>query len=139
METTNDAVETWRARWLLVPFLLAAVSCHLPASATSAVAGPGVLRALRAGGDAHVVIALVDSAGAGADAASVRRAIARAQAEVLEQLPAADYRSTQLFTAVPAMTGTVLTERGLRRILAHPRVRRVDVDAGGRGGAPHFR
>ena len=65
-----------------------------------------------------------------------RRPIARAQDEVLAHLGAEDYRSNQPFGAVPAMAGTVLTERGLGRVLAHTRVRRVDVDAAGRGGAP---
>lgn len=133
METSTDAPAHPRALWLVAPLLLATVTCRPPAPATSAVAGPEVLRTLRAGRDAHVVVALVHAAPRAGDAASAQRAIARLQAEVLAQLPPEDYRSTQLFAAVPAMAGTVLTERGLQRILAHPHVRRVDVDPGGSG------
>ncbi len=102
-----------------------------------AVAGPDVLSALRASGEAHVVIALVSppqSGGPSGGVPSSAAAIARLQAEVLSQLGPEDYRSTQLFAAVPAMAGTLFSERGLQRILAHPHVRAVDLDPGGGGG-----
>lgn len=122
---------------LVAALSIAASACHSPAPVHPALVAPDVLGALRAHGQAHVVVALATSAQPrdAAGGASARAAIARVQAELLSQLGPEDYRSTQLYAAVPAMAGTVLSERGLRRILAHPHVRGVDLDPGG-GGAP---
>ena len=95
-----------------------------------------VVEALGAGREAPVVVALrlpPDAEAADADPARRRAAIARVQAEVLAGLSAVDYRSRLLFAAVPAMSGTVRTRAGLAALLAHPSVRRVDLDAGGTG------
>lgn len=97
---------------------------------------PDVVDTLRAGREAHVVVALALPAGAdapGVDPALLRAEIARVQADVLARLSPDDYRSRQLFAAVPAMSGTVRTRAGLTALLTHPSVRRVDLDPGGTG------
>lgn len=98
---------------------------------------PELLHVLRATGEAPVIVALVDPPthpDPALDSLQRRIAIARVQARVLARLGASDYRVGELFTSVPAMSGTVLSERGARRLAAHPSVRRVDLDVGG-GGA----
>lgn len=95
-----------------------------------------VVAALDAGREANVVVALrlaVDVAAPDADPTRRRAEIARVQADVLARLSADDYRSRMLFVAVPAMSGTVRTRAGLNALLAHPGVRRVDLDPGGTG------
>jgi hypothetical protein len=97
-----------------------------------------VVEALRSAGRANVVVALALPAGFEADAGSdrMRDEIARLQDDVLGSVDPADFQLGQRFAAVPALTGTVLTERGLRALAAHPSVVRVDLDAGGGGADP---
>jgi hypothetical protein len=95
-----------------------------------------ILALIRARGEAAIMIALVEPAGYGradTDVARIRADIARMQAEVLAALDTADYRDRLRYAAIPAMAGTVRTERGLSVLLAHPHVRRVDLDTGGTG------
>jgi hypothetical protein len=63
----------------------------------------------------------------------VRAEIARVQQEVLSRLDARDFELGKRFESVPAIAGTLRTQRGLERLLADPRVRRVDLDVGGGG------
>jgi hypothetical protein len=96
---------------------------------------PDVIAAIRENGEAAVMIALVEPAGYSdpAQAAQARAEIARMQTAVRAVLDTVDYRHGQSFAAIPAMSGVIRTERGLRMLLAHPFVRRVDRDAGGAG------
>ena len=100
--------------------------------------GPGVRDALDRHGAARVVVSLatsVDAAGA-ADPRG-RAEIARLQDAVLAGLDTTDFRLGQRYAAVPALAGTLRSRRGLARLLAHPAVRRVDLDpAGGGSGVP---
>lgn len=94
-----------------------------------------VLSAIRENGRAPVMIALVTPAGA-ADAANpqaTRAEIARMQDEVIAALDPADFRVGARYTSVPALAGLLLSERGLRRLLAHPFVVRISLDSGGTG------
>lgn len=96
-----------------------------------------VLTALEADGEAQVVVALVSPAGHGepdADAEEVRSEISRLQSEVLASVSPRDFQLRHRFETIAALSGTILTRRGLRDLLAHPNVRAVDLDPGGTGG-----
>jgi hypothetical protein len=112
--------------------------CRIFGGAAEVEPNPEVLEALREDGEAQVVVALVPPPGydeGGPVTAAQMEAIARLQDEVLGSLDAADFRLRLRFEAVPALAGTILTERGLRVLSSHPDVVRVDLDVGG-GGAP---
>lgn len=99
-------------------------------------ADAGIREALRRDGFVHVLVALVPPRGHGdpaADSAHITAAIAAAQARVLADLDPADYRNRQRYLNIPALAGTLLSERGLAVLVAHPDVRRVDPDRGGGG------
>lgn len=116
--------------------ILLFLACHSLTTADPAKAGSDVLDALRANGEAQVMIALVSAPSQRdprADPAQLRAEVARLQAEVLNDLDSTDYRSGKLFEFVPAMSGTVHSQRGLSVLLAHRNVRRVDLDTGGGG------
>jgi hypothetical protein len=83
------------------------------------------------------MISLVEPTGIDAtvDPARWQAEIARLQQSVLSQLAPEDFESRTLFTSVPAIAGTLRTERGLAILTAHPNVRRVDLDAGGGGSS----
>ena len=83
------------------------------------------------------MISLVQPRGIDAtvDPARWQSEIARLQQSVLSQLAPEDFESRTLFTSVPAIAGTLRTERGLAILTAHPNVRRVDLDAGGGGSS----
>lgn len=121
----------------LVPAsLLLILACHSRPTPHRAIAGPDVFESLRASGEARVVIALVSPPSqptSGADASELRTEIAQLQLDVLSRLGPADYRAGQRFESVPALSGTLLSEKGLLTLLAHPNVRRVDLDPGGSG------
>jgi hypothetical protein len=95
-----------------------------------------VMDVLRADGRADVMVALKLPPGFEAEPGSerLRAEIARLQDDVLASMDDGDFRVRQRFKAIPALAGTVLTERGLRRLSSHPGVVRVDMDAGGGGG-----
>lgn len=110
--------------------------CQTLTESESAAIAPEIRRALRMHGEAQVVVALVTPPGYDdphADRNRLRAEIARMQREVLASLEPGDYRSRHLFESVPAMAGTLLSERGLTALLSHSHVRRVDLDA--QGGA----
>jgi hypothetical protein len=89
--------------------------------------GPGVREALVPNGGARVIVALAAAGGT--------TEITRAQDAVLSTLDSADFRLGQRYAAVPAFTGTLRATRALDRLLAHPLVRRVDLDPGGTGSS----
>lgn len=100
-----------------------------------ATVSPAVLEAVRAQGRAEVLVALEPPAGyeeGGTQDAALRAAIASTQDDVLESV-GVEFRLRHRFTAVPALAGTVLTERGVALLSGHPRVVRVDLDEGGGG------
>ena len=102
----------------------------MPQSETTKI-GPGVLPTLQARGAAQVVVALNEPT---ASPMSDRRAtIARLQQELLADVEPHGFRQRQLFVAVPAIAGTVLSEKALRALAAHHLVRRIDLDMGGGG------
>lgn len=118
------------------PLALLVAACHPALDIDRMRAHPDVLAVLRAQGEVAVMIALVPPAQYGDPAADVERVrveIAAMQADVLASLDSADYRNRQRFVSVPALAGTLLSERGLRLLLAHRFVRRVDPDPGGGG------
>jgi hypothetical protein len=119
-----------------LPLLL--LACH-PGEEPGDVSGHAdVLTVIRAHGGAAVMIALVHPPGFGdpaGDGDAIRGEIARMQEGVLAALDSADFRLRQRFASIPAMAGTLRTEQGLRVLLAHPYVRRVDLDPSGGGTA----
>ncbi len=96
-----------------------------------------VLAAVREHGKAAVIIALVTPAGAGdpANAQATRAEIARMQEDVIAAVDPTDFRVGTRYTSVPALAGVLFSERGLRRVRAHPFVLGVTLDTGGTG---HF-
>jgi alkylation response protein AidB-like acyl-CoA dehydrogenase len=122
------------SRALLV---LLVVACHPALEVDRERVQPEVLTMIRARGEAAVMIALTPPPGFGdpaVDQEQIRADIARMQAEVLAALDTVDFRARQPFASIPAMAGTLRTEQGLRTLLAHPHVRRVDLDPAGGGG-----
>jgi len=116
---------------------LPGVSCHPAPEVDRERVQAEVLTTIRAGEEAAVMIALTPPPGFGdpaADQERIRADISRMQAEVLAALDTADFRPRQPFLSIPAMAGTLRTERGLRALLDHPYVRRVDLDPAGGGG-----
>lgn len=102
----------------------------------SMVVEPAVVEALRAQGRVDVVIALSAEGSAAGDVVddAAPNAIARWQDEVLSDLAPADFQLRHRYGSVPALAGTVLSDRGLAALRAHPRVARVGLDPGGSGG-----
>jgi hypothetical protein len=110
------------------------LACRSVTPLEGAKLGPGVRDLLERRGTADVMVALAPAADGVADARR-RAEIARLQDAVLSALGNDDFRLRQRYEAVPALAGTVLSPRGLARLLAHAAVRRVDLDAGGGGSA----
>ena len=83
------------------------------------------------------MIALVTPAGAGdpANAQATRAEIARMQDDVIAAVDSTDFGVGTRYTSVPALAGVLFSERGLRRVRAHPFVLGVTLDTGGSG---HF-
>ena len=96
-----------------------------------------MLDALRASGEAPVVVALALPADAeSGDPARRREEIARLQHDVLARLGPDDFRVRELYASVPAMAGMVRSRTALEVLEAHPAVAKVDLDpAGGGSGA----
>ena len=132
---TLPPFSTWR--WALTPVaaLILLLACNRVTPLERAVVSPDVITTLRGQGEANVMVSLVEPKGIDAtiDPARWQAEIARLQQSVLSQLAAEDFQSRTLFTSVPAIAGTLRTERGLATLTAHPNVRRVDLDAGGGG------
>jgi hypothetical protein len=129
----------WRSVRTLTPaLLLALVACQTVMESNRERDHRDILAAIRARGEAGVLIALYEPDGFDdpAQATQVRREIARMQDEVLAALDTNDFRPGQRFASVPAIAGTVRSERGLRALSAHPLIRRVSLDTGGTGSGP---
>jgi hypothetical protein len=123
------------ARSLLVLVLLPPGACQANMHSEPADPHRDILLALRERGEAPVMIALhspTDHADS-ATAERTRATIARMQEEVIAAVDSADFRLRVRFGSVPALSGVVRTERGLRRLLSHPHVRAVSLDSGGTG------
>lgn len=118
----------------LLPLVMA-LGCHAR-GAQDMKAALEVREALRTNGMAHVLVALEPPPGFGEPAADTERlaaAIAAVQDRVIAALDTADFRVRQQFRNVPALAGTVRTERGLAILSGHPAVVRIDLDLGGGG------
>ena len=128
--------KSW-ARVAPIAVLVVLLGCGRPLS-QRAVVKDDVVTTLRAKGEAAVMISLVEPAGinAAAEPARWQAEIARLQQSVLSQLAPQHLETRTLFASVPAIAGTLRTERGLAILSSHPNVRRVDLDVGG-GGTPH--
>jgi hypothetical protein len=118
--------------------LAAAVGCRSLDRNGEIALNDEVLKTIRANGAAPVLVTLRTSLTHDPDAKSeteaLRVEIARVQDEVLASLEHSDFRLRHRFATVPALSGTVLSERGLRTLSTHPLVDRLDLDEGG-GGA----
>jgi hypothetical protein len=114
--------------------LVFVMACRALSPVSDPKLGPGIREALARSGAANVMVALVSDTSAH-DAATARAAVASAQDAVLATLDSTDFRLRQRYEAVPAFAGTVRSPRALDRLLAHPLVRRVDLDPGGGGSA----
>jgi hypothetical protein len=129
---------SWAGRLALlapVAVLVALLGCGRAFSRQHAVVKDDVLATLRAKGEAAVMISLIEPTGidAATEPARWRAEIARLQQSVLSQLPAQHFERRTLFASVPAIAGTLRTERGLTILTSNPNVRRVDLDVGGGG------
>jgi hypothetical protein len=94
-----------------------------------------VLAVIRQRGSAAVMVALIEPA-APADAtdpAATRAAVQRLQDDVLRSVEASDFTLRVRFESVAAFAGTIHSERGFRRLVEHPSVRRVSLEIGGGG------
>jgi hypothetical protein len=116
-------------RFLLAVALLAGAACRTAMDSDLATRAPAVADRLNAEGEARVTVSLLVAPGAETEPAAIRRA----GDAVLAALDTADFRVTHRFERVPAIGGVLRTERGLRLLLDHPKVRRVDLEVGGTG------
>jgi hypothetical protein len=118
---------------LLAIGLTAAVGCRNLARSGELELNDEVLRAIHAYGAAPVLVILRTSLGNDEEAneEALRAEIARVQDQVLASVDLADFRLRHRFTTVPALSGTVLSERGLRALSTHPLVDRLDLEEGG--------
>jgi hypothetical protein len=128
-------VTTWGPiRWIGPVLLLALVACQTTIEIHERDQRE-ILGAIRARGEAAVVVALLEPDGFEDpdQETRVRTEIARMQKQVLADIDTTDFRPRALFVSVPAIAGTVRSERGLRALLGHRLVRSVSLDAGGTG------
>ncbi len=98
--------------------------------------GPGVIEALQTENEAKVVIALLDSQAMKLqrnDLTNLRREVAVVQDSVLSSLDVADFHTKHKYQAIPALSGTLLTEAGLTKLMQNRNVVRIDMDVGGTG------
>ena len=123
------------ARLAPIAILVVLLGCGRPMSQHRAVVKDDVVTTLRAKGEAAVMISLVEPTGIDATAEPTRwqAEVARLQQTVLSQLASQHFERRTLFASVPAIAGTLRTERGLAILSSHPNVRRVDLDVGGGG------
>jgi hypothetical protein len=95
----------------------------------------GVIEALRREGGANVVVALVEPLSMRApriDLPTLRSEIASMRSQVLSTLDPTDYRERHRYEAIPSLAIWV-TKAGLAKLIAHPKVVRIDLDVGGTG------
>ena len=136
----HDRTRVRRIRSLRIPALVIAVllpACRTPEVPLLMKVTPDVVDAVRVSDSAQVLISLEPPPGygeEGTDLEAVRVRIARDQDEVLAALAPEDYRNRLRFDAVPALAGTVLSERALRVLDGHPNVVQVALDPAGGGG-----
>jgi subtilisin family serine protease len=139
-------------KWLRLPVRLvlsvvvalawSVLSGHVgPAGAQSpppdkAKIGPGVIEALRAEGEAMVIVALVAPPSLQArqiNLPRLRQGVSTLQNGALSVLNAGEFRTKYKYSTVPALAGTLSSEAGLLKLAAHPNVARIDLDMGGKG------
>lgn len=115
----------------LLLFALAACRTTTPTS----VADEELLAVLRQRGSAPVMIALTDPVGQvdPTDLVATRGAVRRLQDEVLRSVDSTDFTLRVRYETIPALAGTLRSERGFRRFKAHPLVRHVSLEMGGGG------
>ena len=118
----------------IVGLLVFAIACRALNPVADPKLGSGVRESLASNGAADVMVALAFDTVAH-DPTSARASVASVQDAVLATLDSTEFRLRQRYAAVPAFAGTVRSQRALDRLLAHPLVRRVDLDAGGGGSA----
>jgi subtilisin family serine protease len=128
MATRLPVARTARLARLVPPLvvILAAVS----GPARGATIGPGVREAVAGGGRARVVVSLRLSGVAALGMSSLQARVAEVQAITLGRLPAAEFRPTASWRAVPGLAG-LLTAPGVDTLEKAPEVDRVDLDVGG--------
>jgi subtilisin family serine protease len=98
--------------------------------------GPGVEATLVAQGEAHVMIALVQTPAmrfSMTNLEALSQEIAIRQQRVLDSLDASEFRLRHQYQAVPALAGTVLSPSALSKLAENPDVARVDLDMEGKG------
>jgi hypothetical protein len=117
------------------PLLLALVACQTAMQSIRERDEREIVAAIRTRGEAAVVVALFEPDGFEdpTQETRVRTEIARMQKEVLADIDTTDFRPRVLFVSVPAIAGTVRSERGLRALLGHRLILRVSLDSGGTG------
>jgi hypothetical protein len=96
-----------------------------------------VIEALQKQEMVDVIIALVEPPSMGTppvELATLKAEIASLQDQVLSALEPAEFRVKHKYQAIPALAGTV-TEAGLAKLAAHPKVMKIDLDVGGTGGS----
>lgn len=96
---------------------------------------PAITEAIATTGSAPVLVALADGVPHTAPLDELARAAATAQAAVLADLAPGDFAMSHRYSHLPMLAGRV-TEAGLARLRAHPRVRAIDEDVWLRPLAP---
>jgi hypothetical protein len=115
---------------VLIAAALGATACHPFGGRPDSASGVDpVLHRLRTVGEARVMVSLLVEIGAEGEAA----AVGQAREAVLAAMDTTDFHVTHRFERTPAFGGVLRTERGLRILLGHPMVRRVDLDLGVEG------
>jgi hypothetical protein len=138
MRTVPTSWVRCRARFTPIAAVVLLFGCNGVTSLQRAVVSSDVVTTLRAHGEANVMISLVEPKGidAATEPARWQAEIAQLQQSVISQLAPGDFETRTLFASVPAIAGTLRTERGLAILAADPNVRRVDLDTGGGGSSP---
>ncbi|MEA3277238.1 MAG: S8 family serine peptidase [Pseudomonadota bacterium] len=117
----------------ILAFCIFAWTLQVPAVAAEAIVGAGVVAAVGSGTAPVLVVALERPKPAPSDAGAVNAAIASAQQAVLDALDASDYTLVHRYRSLSALTLIVRTNSALKKLAAHPLVRRIDLDVGGSG------
>ncbi|OZC02064.1 S8 family serine peptidase [Rubricoccus marinus] len=123
-------------RYLLAPLALLFAFAVTPEAQTNVVSAE-IAQAFQARGEARVVIMLESPAVKRVDLtdlAAVKREVDAVQESVLATLGASSYVTHHQYETVPALVLTLTSKKALDQLLAHPHVRKVDLDVGGSGG-----